>query len=63
MVIEAARVDAPSNPPHVEPGTVSYVNIPNNYWAEAPTVNDSVTVVGVTIPLGWTPDEHDVGLR
>ena len=35
--------------------TVSYVNIPNNYWTESPTVNDSVTVVGQTIPLVWTP--------
>jgi len=55
MVVEAARLTAPTNPPHVEPGTVSYVNIPNNYWTESPTVNDSVTVVGRTIPLVWTP--------
>ena len=55
MVVEAARVTAPTNPPHVEPGTVSYVNIPNNYWTESPTVRDSVTVVGQTIPLIWTP--------
>jgi len=55
MVTEAARVTAPVNPPHVEPGTVSYVNIPNNYWTESPTVSDSVTVVGQTIPLVWTP--------
>ena len=55
MVVEAARVTAPANPPHVEPGTVSYVNIPNNYWTDSATVNDSVTVVGRTIPLVWTP--------
>ena len=55
MVVEAASVTAPTNPPHVEPGTVSYVNIPNNYWTESPTVRDSVTVVGRTIPLVWTP--------
>ena len=55
MVVEAARLTAPTSPPHVEPGTVSYVNIPNNYWTESPTVNDSVTVVGRTIPLVWTP--------
>jgi hypothetical protein len=55
MVTEAARVTAPTSPPHVEPGTVSYVNIPNNYWTESPTVRDSVTVVGQTIPLVWTP--------
>ena len=35
MVTEAARVTAPTSPPHVEPGTVSYVNIPNNYWTES----------------------------
>ena len=55
MVVEAARVTAPVNPPHVEPGNESYVNIPNNYWAESPTVNDAVTVLGRTIPLVWTP--------
>jgi len=55
MVSEAAKVTAPVNPPHVEPGTVSYVHVPNNYWADAPTVNDSVTLLGVTIPLRWTP--------
>jgi hypothetical protein len=55
MVTEAARVVAPTSPPHVEPGTVSYVNIPNNYWTESTTVRDSVTVVGQKIPLVWTP--------
>jgi hypothetical protein len=55
MVTEAARVVAPTSPPHVEPGTVSYVNIPNNYWTESPTVRDSVTVLGQVIPLVWTP--------
>lgn len=55
MATEAARVVAPVNPPHVEPGTVSYVHFPNNYWADAPTVNDSVTLLGVMIPLRWTP--------
>ena len=55
MVVEAALVTAPANPPHVEPGNVSYVNIPNNYWTESPTVNDSVTLLGRTIPLVWTP--------
>jgi len=55
MVTDAARVTAPVSPPHVEPGTVSYVNIPNNFWTESPTVNDSVTVLGRTIPIVWTP--------
>ena len=31
------------------------MNIPNNYWTESPTVHDSVTVLGRTIPLVWTP--------
>jgi len=55
MVTDAARVTAPVSPPHVEPGTVSYVNIPNNFWTESPAVNDSVTVLGRTIPIVWTP--------
>ena len=28
---------------------------PNNYWTDAPTVNNSVTLLGMTIPLRWTP--------
>ena len=63
MVVEAARVTAPANPPHVEPGTVSYVNIPNNYWTESPTVNDSVTVVGPDDPARVDSDRHDLELR
>ena len=54
MVTAAARV-VPPNPPHVEPGTLSYVHIPNNYWTETAAVNDAVTMLGVTIPLRWTP--------
>ena len=55
MVTDAAQVVAPTSTPHVEPGTRSYVNIPNNYWTEAPTVRTSVTVLGQAIPLTWTP--------
>lgn len=55
MVTAAATAVAPTNPPHVEPGLVSYVHVPNNYWADAPTVNNAVTILGVTIPLRWTP--------
>jgi hypothetical protein len=55
MVTAAAVVTAPVNPPNVEPGTKSFVNIPNNYWAETPTVDDAVTLLGTTIPLRWTP--------
>ena len=55
MVTAAASVVAPTSPPHVEPGEVSYVHVPNNYWTDAPTVNNSLTLLGVTIPLRWTP--------
>ncbi len=55
MVVDAAKVTAPTNPPHVEPGTVSYVNIPNNYWTDTNTVTDAVNILGQTIPLTWTP--------
>ena len=55
MVTDAAQVVAPTSTPHVEPGTRSYVNIPNNYWTEAPTVRTSVTVLGQAIALTWTP--------
>ena len=55
MVVDAAKVTAPTNPPHVEPGTVSYVHIPNNYWTETNPVADAVNVLGQTIALTWTP--------
>ncbi len=55
MVTDAARVTAPTTPPHVEPGNRSYVNIPNNYWTDAPTVQTSVNILGRAIALTWTP--------
>ncbi len=55
MVTDAARVTAPTTPPNVEPGNRSFVNIPNNYWADVDTVQTSVTVLGRAIPLTWTP--------
>ena len=63
MVTDAARVVAPTAPPHVEPGTVSYVNIPNNYWTDAPTVHNSVTVLGQRDPAALDADRHDLELR
>jgi hypothetical protein len=55
MVTDAARVTAPTAPPHVEPGNRSYVHIPNNYWTDALTVRNAVIVLGQSIPLTWTP--------
>ena len=55
MVTEAAKVTAPVSPPHVEPGNRSYVNIPNNYWTDSPTVNTAITLLGQRIALRWTP--------
>ena len=55
MVTDAARLTAPTAPPHVEPGDWSFVHIPNNYWTDAPTVQTSVNVLGRAIPLTWTP--------
>ena len=55
MVVAAASAVAPINPPHVQPGQISYVHVPNNYWADAPTVNTSLTLLGVVVPLRWTP--------
>ncbi len=55
MVTDAASATAPTSPPHVEPGNRSFVNVPNNYWTDAPTVRTSVNVLGQVIPLTWTP--------
>ena len=63
MVTDAARVTAPVSPPHVEPGTVSYVNIPNNFWTESPTVNDTVDGARSGDPHRVDSDRHDLGLR
>ena len=41
--------------PTSSPATRSDVNIPNNYWTDAPSVRTSVNVLGRAIPLTWTP--------
>jgi hypothetical protein len=55
MVTDAASALAPASVPHVEPGTVSYVNVPNNYWTDAGVVRQTLTVLGQAIPLTWVP--------
>ncbi len=55
MVTQAATLSAPPTPPHVEPGNRSYVHFPNNFWTDAGTTHDQIALLGVPIPLTWTP--------
>ncbi|KQZ75469.1 hypothetical protein [Nocardioides sp. Root151] len=57
MVVQVARALAPKTQPHVEPATQSYVNIPNNYYADAPDVTRTVNLFGHSIAVRFTGGE------
>ena len=63
MVTDAAQVVAPTSTPHVEPGTRSYVNIPNNYWTEAPHGAHQRHRARPGDPADLDPDRDHLGLR
>jgi hypothetical protein len=54
MVLDQAYAAAPKPTAVVQPGTRSYVNLPNNYYAEAPSQTIPVVVLGQTIPVTFT---------
>ena len=58
MVTEAAKVTAPVSPPHVEPGNRSYVNIPNNYWTDAPHGEHLDHPARAADPAALDADQH-----
>jgi hypothetical protein len=54
MVLDQAYAAAPHPTASVQPGTRSYVNLPNNYYAEAPDDTVTVNVLGHPIALTFT---------
>jgi hypothetical protein len=57
MVLDEAYAAAPSPQARVQPGTRSYVNVPNNYYADAPDQTVDVTVLGDSIAVRFTVNE------
>ncbi len=57
MVLDQAYVAAPHPAAYVQPGNRSFVNLPNNYWAQADPVTTPVDVLGHAIPVQFTVDD------
>ena len=54
MVLDEAYAAAPRPTALVQPGTRSYVNVPNNYYADAADETVTVNVLGNPIPVQFT---------
>ena len=54
MVLDQAYAAAPRPTAAVQPGARSYVNLPNNYWADAPDETTTVNVLGNPIAITFT---------
>ncbi len=54
MVLDQAYAAAPHPTAAVQPGARSYVNLPNNYWADAPDETVTVNVLGNPIAITFT---------
>ena len=63
MVTDAAQQIAPKPVAQVQPGTRSYVNIPNNYFTDSAPTTVPVTVLGQQIAVTFEPvgDTWDFG--
>jgi hypothetical protein len=59
MVLDQAYAAAPKPTAVVQPGNRSYVNFPNNYYADAPSQTVPVVVLGQTIPVTFTVTDVD----
>jgi hypothetical protein len=57
MVIDSAYAAAPKPTAMVQPGTRSYVNIPNNYYADAQDQTVDVTVLGNNIAVQFVVEK------
>jgi hypothetical protein len=57
MVLDEAYAAAPKPVAVVQPGNRSFVNLPNNYYAEAPSQTVPVVVLGQTIPVTFTVND------
>ena len=57
MVLDEAYAAAPRPTAHVQPGTRSFVNVPNNYFADAAGETVTVNVLGNPIQVTFTVNE------
>lgn len=57
MVIEEAYRLAPKPTVHVEPATKSYVNVPNNFYADAQDASHTVNLLGESITIAFQVEE------
>ncbi|MCL3820184.1 hypothetical protein [Aeromicrobium wangtongii] len=55
-IADEARKAAPATTVNVEPTTRSFVNVPNNFFADSASVEASVEVLGQTIGLTFAPN-------
>jgi hypothetical protein len=59
MVMDHAQTTAPTPELHMQPPTAStVVNIPNNFYVQAERSSETLTVLGVAVPVTYTPVSH-----
>ena len=56
-VVEQARSLAPPSQIGVEPEGESYVNVPNNFYADSEAQTVTVSVFGIAIPVSYAPTD------
>jgi hypothetical protein len=57
-VVDAAEAAAPDSEVHVEPATESYVNVPNNFYADSDAQTVTVEVLGEVIAVRFAPQRY-----
>jgi hypothetical protein len=57
-VVDAAEAAAPDSEVHVEPATESYVNVPNNVYADSDAQTVTVEVLGQAIAVEFAPQRY-----
>lgn len=58
MVMGFAATHAPTAEVHMEPNGESWVNITNNFYIATDPISDTLTVLGIAIPVTYTPVSH-----
>jgi PKD domain len=57
-VVDAAEAAAPDSEVHVEPATESYVNVPNNFYADSDAQTVTLEVLGEAIAVQFAPQRY-----
>ncbi|MGH8964589.1 MAG: hypothetical protein ACRDXB_04555 [Actinomycetes bacterium] len=57
MVVAEAERTAPEPTVHVEPATKSYVNVPNNFYADAEDATHTVNLLGASITIAFLVED------